>query len=502
MSNEFLTYGPNNDYATLDAYGHPYWVITRSGNRLFDCTKSFKLLNYPTTLPSLQLLLEHSNEIYDLVIPIGKNLKTHTRGSTVTKVIVKNNYFLAPWIYKPKGMEDLQAYRLCEYERFSDIKPFYFGTNYGTVWSTVAGTYASPYQNRPNKDGMAYLQYRILADHIVNGKLIDRRTVTSHWISGYFVHNSNPEYYDTLCHRDNNPSNNYYKNLYWANQKENLSQASKDNRMAKVITNEILDEIVEARNKVVQEGGSITKLYKKYANKLDITPEAIYYNIKAKIDKNRLLKAFKDSTIYNSNDFINKCTFINDYDVTYRYVVLKSFGRPDAIFTVDNRVFVGNKYNKEKTATLFSGLKTTWPLFEELSSLVQKGILVELSDPYTSIIPKQLGDSFCKYLNTGKIQFINIYKLYFSESPWYLKYAKNVKIDFIQINTNPNYNKVLPCYFLCSNGKVFSIASSNYLTSYTKKTSSINMFSLTTVDKTAINRSILTLLEDFELLSN
>lgn len=499
MSNPFVTYGPNYEYATLTAYGLPYWIITRTGSRIFNCFNSFKRLGYPRVLPNLNLLLQYGQEYYNLSITIGPECKVWTRGSTVIKSTLKNNYFLAPWFYKPRGMEDLQAYQLCTYERFSDVATFYYGTNYGTLWSTSQGTYVTPYRNRPNKDGLAYLQYRINATHYIGDRLVDRRTLASHWISGYFVHNPNPEYYDTLCHRDNNPSNNYYKNLYWANQKENLAQASKDNRMAKAITNEILEEIVEARNKVVQDGGSVTKLYKKYASKLNITPEAIYYNIKAKIDKNKLLKTSKDNSLYNVNDFINKCTFINDYDVTYRYAILKSFSRPDAIITIDGRAFVYSKQKKNEMLTLSNKNKSNWFLYEDIPYLVKANKLIEIIDPFNK---KQITDTKCEYLSTSTNYWKNIYNTYFNDAPWYLKYAKNVNIDFIRISSHEQYGDILNCYFLCNNGKIFSITSGEYLTGYTKKTSDVINYSLNTIDKTTITRSIQTLLEDFGLLSN
>lgn len=33
-----------------------------------------------------------------------------------------------------------------------------------------------------------------------------------------------------VCHKDNNPKNNFYKNLYWGTQSENIQQCVKDGR--------------------------------------------------------------------------------------------------------------------------------------------------------------------------------------------------------------------------------------------------------------------------------
>lgn len=41
----------------------------------------------------------------------------------------------------------------------------------------------------------------------------------------------NPEGLPYVCHKDNVPTNNSVKNLYWGTQKDNMSQASKDGRM-------------------------------------------------------------------------------------------------------------------------------------------------------------------------------------------------------------------------------------------------------------------------------
>lgn len=37
--------------------------------------------------------------------------------------------------------------------------------------------------------------------------------------------------YDVVCHKDNNPQNNHYSNLYWGTQKMNMQQMVKDKRM-------------------------------------------------------------------------------------------------------------------------------------------------------------------------------------------------------------------------------------------------------------------------------
>lgn len=45
-----------------------------------------------------------------------------------------------------------------------------------------------------------------------------------------YVNNPNPNEYNVICHIDNDPTNNYYKNLYWGTQFMNIQQAVKENR--------------------------------------------------------------------------------------------------------------------------------------------------------------------------------------------------------------------------------------------------------------------------------
>lgn len=44
------------------------------------------------------------------------------------------------------------------------------------------------------------------------------------------VYVPNPDNKPIVCHKDNNRSNNHYKNLYWGTQKENMEQCIRDGR--------------------------------------------------------------------------------------------------------------------------------------------------------------------------------------------------------------------------------------------------------------------------------
>lgn len=45
-----------------------------------------------------------------------------------------------------------------------------------------------------------------------------------------YVHNPRPNTYKVVCHRDNIPTHNFYKNLYWGTQKMNIQQAVEEGR--------------------------------------------------------------------------------------------------------------------------------------------------------------------------------------------------------------------------------------------------------------------------------
>ena len=55
------------------------------------------------------------------------------------------------------------------------------------------------------------------------------------------VYIPNPGNKPFVCHIDNNPLNNYYKNLYWGTQSENMVQAARDGRTTKLSSDQILE---------------------------------------------------------------------------------------------------------------------------------------------------------------------------------------------------------------------------------------------------------------------
>lgn len=54
-----------------------------------------------------------------------------------------------------------------------------------------------------------------------------------------YVPNPNPEFFNVVCHKDNNPKNNHYKNLYWGTQKMNMQQMVSDGRFCSFNMDEV-----------------------------------------------------------------------------------------------------------------------------------------------------------------------------------------------------------------------------------------------------------------------
>lgn len=63
--------------------------------------------------------------------------------------------------------------------------------------------------------------YHILRSTNKRVRIQASRLVAMAWIP-------NPENKPFVCHKDNVPTNNHYKNLYWGTQKENMEQCIKD----------------------------------------------------------------------------------------------------------------------------------------------------------------------------------------------------------------------------------------------------------------------------------
>lgn len=74
----------------------------------------------------------------------------------------------------------------------------------------------------------------------------------------------NPDGKPFVCHIDNNPTNNHYKNPYWGTQEENIQQCIKDKRLRPQGKIPISKSQIRELNEDYQSGYSLRQLSEKY----------------------------------------------------------------------------------------------------------------------------------------------------------------------------------------------------------------------------------------------
>ena len=484
-TNPFLTYYDNLNYATLDAYGRNELIITKT-EQIYNCSNYlFKFKEYA----SLDTMLPYINQIQNLKIQIGNNCKIYTKGNTVLSHIVYNNYYKAPWSRKLIENIDLMYFRLCDYDRFKNLASFYYGTNYGEIWSVCSGSYKIYGISRPNKDEM----YTLIADTNSPRK---QKNITAHWISGYFVHNPKPNKYNTLCHKDNNPSNNYYKNLYWGTQADNLRQAKSDNRIYTKLDKITIEQILMERKEAIENGYINNNIINDYAKKLGVTIQAIYLAIKSFklehlfIDYNINNKKKSDTPLVYDN-----CSLANDYSLLGDYVVLRSFNRKDIILTNTFGIVYKCIENTDIIDEIFKeNHQEDWPSLATLSSM---NILKRITSS-NKLEKYQITRINCKYIDVESLTLKTLYNNYYNYSPWFMqKILNNGLIHYVQMSTHSRFSTLPNYYFLINNGQLFSMYAGLIIKPYTKQKSNIKEYSLMDINKKAITRSVLSLLESF-----
>ena len=101
----------------------------------------------------------------------------------------------------------------------------YYISRLGTLWSRYhkSGklTHSEWHKVKPNHNQKGYLFVQ------KKGKCwYLHRLVALAWIP-------NPNNYPIVCHKDNVVTHNWYKNLYWGTQKDNMQQCIRDGRTKK-----------------------------------------------------------------------------------------------------------------------------------------------------------------------------------------------------------------------------------------------------------------------------
>ncbi len=121
--------------------------------------------------------------------------------------------------------------------------PCYYISKSGRLYSNKRGKWIRIRGELCNNRLQYRLYKRINTDLLGNKKHswgID--TSTSRWFKASrlvaMAYIPNPHNYPIVCHKDNNPTNDYYKNLYWGTPKENLHQMIRDGRWYTPFTKE------------------------------------------------------------------------------------------------------------------------------------------------------------------------------------------------------------------------------------------------------------------------
>lgn len=110
--------------------------------------------------------------------------------------------------------------------------PGYYISKRGHLWSRYSNGVLSTIWNKKK----FYLsstngRYKTSVVHETLGKIkVNRYRLVA------LAYIPNPQGKSEVCHRDNNPTNDYYKNLYWGTHKENMEQMIRDGRWHTPIT--------------------------------------------------------------------------------------------------------------------------------------------------------------------------------------------------------------------------------------------------------------------------
>lgn len=104
---------------------------------------------------------------------------------------------------------------------YDEVYPNYYISNYGRVWSCNVNRFMSY-----KIDSYGYVRYRLHT----NGK--EKYISGQRLVAFRFVRNPKPDEYNVVHHKDENPLNNYYKNLMWTDDKCNLNWKDTQKRRA------------------------------------------------------------------------------------------------------------------------------------------------------------------------------------------------------------------------------------------------------------------------------
>ena len=119
-------------------------------------------------------------------------------------------------------------------KKFDNIEGFpgYFISKSGKCYSRKNGVWRRLTGNIVKHKGKAYITLPYFLFYPKDSGFSKRGKFNraSRLVALAWVPNPNPKEYTIVCHKDNNPMNNHYSNLYWGTQSMNIKQAVQDNR--------------------------------------------------------------------------------------------------------------------------------------------------------------------------------------------------------------------------------------------------------------------------------
>ena len=256
-----------------------------------------------------------------------------------------------------KDYKEQEIYKPVMYE---DFGKFYEVSNYGNIRKIGTTKNIKAYDNN------GYLTVRFSLPKLFY-------STVSRIVAYTFVENLNPEINNTVNHIDEDKHNNYYKNLEWITQKENINKSSKDTTHKKRVIQKdlngniikVFDTINEAAKEVGVDRTTVSKVivgvnqtaggYKWEYEDEEKRPDN---KEKVNLEDGKCLKcldsilenyyAFKDGRIYNKSSNIFLKPVINDKGANYVTLPKKGGKKNYYIQQLIAIVYISNPLGKKR----------------------------------------------------------------------------------------------------------------------------------------------------------
>lgn len=433
------SYHDNQQYADLSIYGLPHHIVTNTNKKIYDCTMWF-IKNKRFGRLDQMLASGKCIPVHDKTITVHAHPDLGAYTSLVYTNVIYNNFFLAPWspnINKNSNTPTLFYYRLNTYKPFAHFPDIYYGTNHGTVWNIVHGVYTSRSTNKEK----TYIYY------VLRNKEQETEQVKAQDISSYYLDHTKHNLDNSEVVHIGDITDNYVDNLMWSSRKNDITEnTNRKEFLDKETVDTIISQIANDPNTKRSE------IYDKWAEELNVSIKYIIQSFNAYYDKNDL-KALLNPSLQNKIEYsntpliVNDCSFVKDYNPTYEYAVLYSFGLPDMVVTKDNVVY---RIHENMVDLYFPKDKSKWISYENLKrSYDVKRIISSIH--FVN----------CNYLDTKSLSTKLVYENYFGNSPWYLRICGN-NINYAYGRSHSSFKNILKSYFICDNGLTYNVKTGKY----------------------------------------